>query len=150
MYGAQGLEEKRKDISFDTILSTDVPAEWEEDFELTMVQGSPQMNEVVFFHKPTKTLIVTDLIFNIHEVANLRTKFLFWFVGAWKKPAQSKLWRMITKDRKAAGASMKQLLQMDFSRVVMAHGKILEENAKEQFAQAVSWMLQGHKAQLAS
>ena len=108
------------------------------------------MNEVVFFHKPTKTLIVTDLIFNIHEVANFRTKFLFWFMGAWKKPAQSRLWRMLTKDRQAAGASVSQLLQADFSRVVMAHGRILEENAKEQFTQAVSWMLQGHKAQLAA
>lgn len=150
VYGAQGLDEKRKDISFDAMLTSEVPTELEDDFAMAMVDGSPQMNEVVFFHKPTQTLIVTDLVFNIHEVANFRSKFLFWFMGAWKKPAQSRLWRMLTKDRQAAGSSVHKILQMDFTRVVMAHGRILEENAKEQFTQAVSWMLQGHKAQLAA
>lgn len=141
VYGAQGLDSKRKDINFDEMLSNKAPQAWADDFEQLTIEGVPHINEVVFFHKPTQTLLVTDLFFNIYEVANWRTKFLFRMVGAWMKPAQSKLWRMLAKDKKAAGNSVRQMLNWNFTTVLMAHGIPITENAKQEVEKALFWML---------
>ncbi len=43
--------------------------EWEADIKQTMFQGSQVMEEVVFFHNRSQTLILTDLTENFHPIA---------------------------------------------------------------------------------
>ena len=124
-------------------LDPEGPAEWAEVFDSLLVQGCPKVAETVFLHRATRTLIVTDLLFNIHESKAFLMPLVLRMAGAWKRPAQSRLWRLFTKDRGAAGAAAAELLTWDFDRVVMAHGEILEDRAKEQVAEALAWMRAG-------
>lgn len=146
LYGAPGLEEKRKDIDFDHILDEDKCYPWSSVLQHKMVKGAPEMNEFVFFHELTQTLIVTDLVFHIQGCQNWRSVLLFRLVGAYRRLSQSRLWRLFTKDRNAAGASVREILSWDFKRVVMAHGAIVEgDDLHERMSQGLSWMLRGDK-----
>lgn len=58
---------------------------------------------------------------------------------------QSRLIRKYTNDRVAAGRSIEQLLTLPFTRVVPAHGEVIEVAAKQQLASGLWWML-GHSA----
>ncbi len=66
-YSAPGLKEKRKDIRFTKELKDLPENEWVEEINQLIFYGSTVMDEVVFFHKNSKTLILTDLIENVHS-----------------------------------------------------------------------------------
>ncbi len=120
------------------------PAAWAGTFDPLLIAGQPKVNETVFLHRASGTLIVTDLLFNIHESKTWLMPWILRMAGAWRRPMQSRLVRLFTKDRAAAGASCRRILGWDIQRVVMAHGQILEQDAKAQLESALHWMLAGH------
>src|SRR5262249_50308830 len=61
---APGLERKRPDLVFEAVLGDEAPAEWRGEVEQVFFRGRPYENEVTFFHRPSRTLILCDLAFN--------------------------------------------------------------------------------------
>lgn len=119
-------------------------AEWAAHLDQLLIAGAPKVAESVFLHRRSRTLICTDLLFNIHTSKTWLMPWVLRMVGAWQRPAQSRLWRRLTVDRPAAAAACRQLLTWDFDRVIMAHGDILEgPNAKAALRAALAWMLAG-------
>ncbi len=146
VHGAPGLAEKRGDIRFDATLGEGA-APWESELDSLLIGGVPWINEVVFFHRATKTLIVTDLVFNIHEVRTWMSVLVLRFIArAYRTFAQSRLWRFKTEDRQAVATSARAVLAWDFTRVVMAHGRVIDEDAHARTRQALAWMLAGQPA----
>lgn len=141
LYGSRGLNRKRKDLPIEETLNDQAPEAWATLMDQRVVQGSPGMNEVVFYHRPTRTLIVTDLVFNIHEYKGLLTGMILRMVGAHRRVGQSRLWRFITKNREDAGASVRKILEFDIQRVIMAHGEIVEREARASLSSGLYWML---------
>ncbi len=66
-YLCPGLERKRSDIKFDWILGNKADPRWSNTLEQVLVQGTKYIWEVAFFHKPSKTLILVDLLENIGD-----------------------------------------------------------------------------------
>ena len=64
LYIAPGLQEKRKDLRFHGTLSDEPEPYWEDSLKQHVFQGIPAVNEVVFFHPESRTVIFTDLVFN--------------------------------------------------------------------------------------
>jgi hypothetical protein len=59
-----GLPERRPDLQFDAVLG-DAPAEpWREQLDQCLVGPSLFMQEVVFFHRVSRTLLLGDLVEN--------------------------------------------------------------------------------------
>lgn len=73
-YAAPGLIEKRKDIQFTAELTDTPEPAWQDDIRQLIFKGSPAMQEVVFFHNDTRTLILTDLIENFDPRLQLVAK----------------------------------------------------------------------------
>ena len=61
-------------------------------------------------------------------------------VGAHDKLAQSRVWRLLVRDRAAAARSVSNILRWDFERLVVAHGHFVSDDARERAYQALSWM----------
>ena len=141
VYGPPAVLSKLKGFKPGVIVEDRVPEALSADFELMRIDGCPKVDELVLLHKRTSTLIVTDLVFNIHEAQGWFSPKVFRFVGAWQKVAQSKLWRSMTKDRAAAGASVRSLLTWDFDRLIMAHGQIVETGGRAALQGGLWWML---------
>ena len=130
VFGAPGLREKVRGLRVDEVLSDDVPAEWASELSQTLVEGAPEMSEVAFFHKKSRTLVVSDLLFNIVEPEGFATKMVLTLMGTAGRLAKSRLWWKFTNDKNSFGASVKKIMEWDFDRLIMAHGDIVEHDAK--------------------
>ena len=118
-----------------TTLTQTPPKEWGAHMEQHEIQGIPDLNEIVFFHPASRTLILTDLCFNICEGAGW-TKFLFTLNGAFGRLAMTRLFRRYVKDPVAFRASVDRIARWDFDRIIVSHGEIVEANGKELFSMA--------------
>lgn len=104
-----------------------------EGIDSVRIEGAPGLDEYVSYHSPTKSLIVADLVFNLHR-ENSRgwmTPWLLRLSGAFGRPAQSRLISMMTKDREAARQSLERVLALPFERIIPAHGDLIESGARE-------------------
>jgi hypothetical protein len=144
LFGPPGLARKRKDLRLAGVLdgADDRTSPWGADLEHILIAGVPRISETVFFHRPTATLIVSDLLFNILHPANLPTKLLLSFTGTRGHLAMSRVWRRYTKDRKALRASLEQVLSWPFERIVPGHGEIVDgPDAVSRARHALAWGL---------
>src|SRR6187401_1417849 len=59
------LSAKRKDLRIDGALEDGLPPALGEAVEAVKLDGTPALDEFTFYHRATRTLVVTDLVFNI-------------------------------------------------------------------------------------
>ena len=116
---------------FHEVLSDAAPAAWEGVLDQLVFRGLPIFNEVVFFHRPSHSLIVTDLVFHIHEAQSLLAAVILRLDGMWKRFGPSLALRlMLRMNRQAAREDIQRILLWDFERIVMSHGRILESGGR--------------------
>lgn len=104
-------------------------------------EGAPGLDEHVFFHAASRTLVVTDLVFHVQAPQGPLTGLILRAVGAHRTVAQSRALRMLIRDPQAARRSVEHMLALDFTRLVMAHGVVLEQDAKAQLRSALRHLL---------
>jgi hypothetical protein len=139
LWGAPGLAEKRTDLHFDHVLDDAIAAPWRGGLLHTLVRGMPRVNEVAFFHPSSRTLVLTDLAFNVPRGAR-NARLFHRLVGATGRFGPHRLVRLAIRDRAAMRASMKEVLLWDFDRVVVTHGDVLETGGKRQMQHAFAFL----------
>lgn len=141
LFCVPGLELKRKDLEFTGILSEHEQYEWGNELQFKIFMGIPSLNEAVFHHKPSKSLIFTDLVMHYSKNINLSAKLFAKLEGVYTKIAVPRLVRyMLVRDKKAAKKSLDIILSWDFERVIFSHGDIIESNGKNAVEKAFSWL----------
>jgi hypothetical protein len=141
LFGAPGLETKRKDLPWAGMLGDDAPPAWASDLHQVLFRGFPLANEVAFFHPSSRTLILADLVFNVGENAPAPTRFAFRLLGSHGRFGPTLLERIGMRDRAAARASLERILEWDFDRVVLAHGDVLPSGGREAVRAGYAWLL---------
>jgi hypothetical protein len=114
--------------------------------------------ELVFCHKPTKTLIEADLMFNLpateqhSKVGDAHTGILTKLFIALNRTTGANPWqkRLIwygtsSGDRKGFGESMRKIDKFDFDRIVPCHGDVIESGGKGVFEKIMVWFLESGK-----
>jgi hypothetical protein len=140
IWGAPGLPQKKAGLVFTGLLDKGTRPPWSDVLTPFFLDGAPGMSETVFIHRPSKTLIAVDSFFNLRSAKNGFSRFMLKFTSSYGKAAQSRIWRMMVKDKKAMAESTRPLLAEDFERIVMAHGAVLSEDAKPTFEKAAAWL----------
>jgi hypothetical protein len=141
LFAAPGLAEKRCDLQFDGVLSDGAPSPWAGELEQEFFAGFPIMNEVVFAHRASRTLLTCDLAFNLGPEAPLATRVVFRLVGGYGHFGPSLVEKLLIRDRAAARASLERILSWDFDRVVVTHGAVLEHGGREALRAGYAWLL---------
>ena len=139
----KGLVQKRPDLRIDAFLEAGLPSDLSDDVCAVRVEGAPDVDEVALFHAPSRTLVVTDLVFNVTRPRGLVAHIVLFLVGCHANLAQSRAWRFFVKDRAAAAASIRTLLALPFETLVVAHGEVVHERAKEALGRALRWIETG-------
>lgn len=122
LHGAPGLASKRPDLAFDSELGATPDAALAEVLDQAPVAGAPILNEIVWMHKPSRTLITTDLLFHLREPMPWQTRLVTRLTGTHDRLAQSQWWRFYTRDRAAFRSSLEVILAWKFEHATMAHG----------------------------
>ena len=114
------------------------PAEWSEEIAITPVNGAPEFGEVVMLHRPSRTLIVADLLFNFDGGESWWTKLLLSAatVGGKYSPGMTKPFKAAIKNMPAFKASIQEILTWDFDRVIVGHGVPVTSGGKEKLRAA--------------
>jgi hypothetical protein len=142
LYAAPGLPEKRRDLTFDAVLSDVPPPEWAEQLDQAHFKGFPIMSEVVFCHRRSRTLLTCDLAFNLGPEAPPTTRLALRLIGGYGRLGPSLVERLLIRDRAGARASLERILDWDFDRVVVTHGTVLESGGREALRQGYRWLLE--------
>lgn len=130
-----GVERKCPGLEFDAFLSDHAPEQWAGELDQVLVRGNRLIWEVAFLDRPSRTLILTDLVENIGDGSEGTNWVLrFWWkvvMDMWNEPKPAPEYQMGWRDKRAARRSLERILAWDFDRVVIAHGENVERDAKE-------------------
>jgi hypothetical protein len=138
--GAPGLAEKRRDLSFHHALAPSAPPGWPAEVKLQLFEGAPLMNEVAMLHVPSRTLVLTDLVFNLPPGARNGARLFHWLVGATGRFGPHRIIRFGIRDRAAARRSIDAILAWDFDRVVMSHGEVVPSGGRAMLDRAFAFL----------
>ena len=138
---APGVAGKQKGLSFAAELTGEPDRGWAGDLDQIWIAGAPKVNEFAFLHGATRTLLLVDLVFNMESRSLLESLFLR--INGSVGLGTSRLMRFMLKDRAATRASVERILEWDFDRVIMAHGDILDQDAKADLRSSFDWLLSG-------
>ncbi len=139
--GVPGLPEKRKDVTFTGTLGFASP--WGGELQPIPIAGMPAFNEVVFCHRPSGSLLVADLLFNLRQRQGLIPSLYYRLTGVHRRVAMSRMFRFAIRDRAACAASCLRLLQYPFDRLIPSHGDVVDEGAKREVERALAWIFDG-------
>ena len=137
-WAAPGLPEKRPDLSFDHVV-TETCEPFGDDVQLIPLRCFSLTNEVVLLHRPSRTLVVTDLVFNFTADYPWLTRAAMFSSGAYPG-CQASMLERVGMDRGIAREEIAGLLALDFDRLVPAHGAVIETGGKEALRHAYRWL----------
>lgn len=140
MYFSPALPAKLKGAFTHEILNDEAPTLWRDDLAQHLVGGMPKLQEVVFFHRASRTLILTDLAFHIRHSDSWFTRLFMRLNGAYGHFGPSRIFRTLVKDRGALRASLIRIQEWDFDRVIMTHGDILDQGGKAAMQTRYAWV----------
>jgi hypothetical protein len=141
LYGVPGVMEKARPLGEAEELRDTPPAAWAGEMDQTLVRGSAIYDEAVFCHYPSRTLVLTDLCFNIPESANWSTRLWAQALGVLGGLSSSRSFPVTLKDRPAARKTIETILSWEFDNVLITHGQPVKGGGKEQFRRAYAWLL---------
>ncbi len=136
LWGPRGFAEKHPELGPVNTFDVD-PWPHAATLPYVVIGGVPLRNEVVFFHRATRTIYTADLVFNIRESAGLLSPLAFRVMGIHQRFAIARMWKLWIKDHAAFKRSIEAVLAWDFDRIAMAHGEILEMNARDRLIGAL-------------
>ena len=136
---------RKAGLRIDRDLQEEAPEEWSEEIEQFLVPGGAGFQEVAFFHRSTRTLVLTDLIVNLErEKAPLRTRVYARLAGTLAPKAATPVYLrlLIRMRRREAVAALARVVDREPEKVVFAHGRWFESDGTRQLKHALRWLLQ--------
>lgn len=142
VHGAPGVAQKRPEVQFGTELGDGAHDAWAGEIDQVIVPNSIA-DEVVFFHRASGTVLVTDLVQNLPRG---------WFKG-WRKivarldsmigdtPRVPRKFRMALRARDGSRAALAKVLDWPAEGVLMAHGTPVVMNGQAFLNDAFDWRL---------
>jgi len=142
-HGAPGLSAKRGDIAFASELGDKALPDWADVIDQVVVRGNLITDEVVFLHRPSRTVLVTDLIQQMPPS---------WFRG-WRgvvarldlitgpQPEVPRKFRVAFVNRSAARRSVAHILSWPTQQIVMAHGTPIRADGAAVLGRVFGWLM---------
>lgn len=143
VHAAPGLTRQVAGTEIHSVIGDEPDPDWAGAMEQVIVRGNRITTEVVFFHRESATVLVTDLVQQIPKG---------WYRG-WRAvvarldlmtapvPSVPRKFRMATTDKVAARDAVKRILEWPAQRLVMAHGTPMHSGGQEALRQAFGWLM---------
>ena len=142
LWASPGLARRRRDLSFDGELGDAAEPAWESDIDQLIFRGSFALEEVVFFHRASRSAIITDLVQKFDPATQRGWRGLLMRLDGLVGPEGStpRELRLTFWNRRAAREALRKMLGWNPQRLIIAHGQWVRENGREALARALSWI----------
>lgn len=140
LHAPPGLAKKRPDLRIDRVHHAAPEPAFAGAVEEHRIDGF-RLEETALFHRPSRTLVVADLVHNVGRPTHAWTRAYTKAMGFYDRVALSRAIRWTAfPDRAAARRSVDALLALPFERLVVGHGTPIAARANEAFAAATAWL----------
>jgi hypothetical protein len=146
-WAAPGLRDRKavKDagVRLDSDLSDTPPDAWTDEIDQIIVPGGAGFREVAFLHRPSRTLLLTDLIDNLEgDRLPLPTRLFAGLAGALAPNGKAPIYlRMVVNlRRRDATAAAARIIAWKPERVIFAHGRWFDREAAASLRRSLSWL----------
>ena len=136
LYGAPGLAQKRPGLRNLQTLTPVAPQEWAAELDQVFAAGFPFANETVFYHKASRTVVMTDLCQWWTGDLNLPARLYAGVTGVRARLGVPRTIRAGVRDPAAFAASARSILAWPFERVIVAHDAIIDTGAHAEVERA--------------
>jgi hypothetical protein len=142
LWGSPQIPRKFRWLPFTGILGDEPPPSWAGALDQVVLRGSLFLEEVAFFHKPSRTVIFGDFIQNHRPFPGQRLRnLLFRLAGVIYPHGGVPIdIRLSIVHRDLARRSLAKLLSWDFDKLILAHGVCIEKDAKPFVERAFRWL----------
>lgn len=125
-FAPRSLISKRPDIGFQGVIEAKGTYPWDEAVETYLFEPQNKYSEVLLFHKASKSLIVTDYMFNLKPPTQPLARFVTKAMKIAGRPQMSRFMRFLARNPQAIDEANHQIKMWQPQRMIMAHGEIVE------------------------
>jgi len=100
---------------------------WPSGLQSIPLRGAPKIAETLFYDSSSRSLLVTDIVFDNERGANLMTRILLGIFAPTGQPKRSREWKWLIKDQGAFQRSLEVLDSLKIDRIIGAHGRIIND-----------------------
>lgn len=104
---------------------------WADILQIIPIAGMPKVNEHAFYHLPSKSLLVSDLFFNIKGLDGWWLNTFAKLLGFADRPNSSRLFKAMVKDKVAFSNSLEEIAQLDFDQILTSHFNTVPTGGKK-------------------
>ncbi len=143
VYASPGLISKRPDIAFDKELRASARYVWSDTIAHDVFGPSRLCDEVVFFHRPSRTLVLTDLIVNVKtDEYNWWQKLIATIDDlGYPNGTTPRLYRWSMKSKTTASNVYRTMVEWDPARVIISHGEWFRRDGRKEIESRLGWVL---------
>jgi hypothetical protein len=142
LWASPGLARRRRDLAFGGELGDAPDPAWAEDIDQVIFRGSFAMEEVVFFHRASRSAIIADLVQKIDPATQHGWRGWLMRMDGLVGPDGStpREWRASFWKRRAARAALGTALAWDPQRLILAHGGCVHADGRAVLARSLAWL----------
>lgn len=141
VFATPGLAKKLADVEHTAFNGNQTPDLLKGALEIYHVEGCPAMDEYIFHHPQSKTVILIDYFLNMRANYNLPTRITMKLAGIKKHVCHDTIIRMIVKDKAKFLKAGEQILAWNPNQVVLCHGDIIRDDSLGEIEEAIAWMV---------
>jgi hypothetical protein len=146
-WAVRGLRERSQvraaGIRIDEDLIDMPPQVWAEDLDQVLFQA-PIFSEVDFFHRESRSLVLTDIVLNVEpETLPSMGRLVGGMLGILAPNGRAPLYvrSLLKLNRSQAAQAAARLISFAPERVIFTHGTWFRDGATEQLRRSLNWLL---------
>lgn len=146
-WAVPGLEDRgqvrRSGVRIDAELTDRSPRVWAEEIDQVLITG-PVFREICLFHRPSRTLLLTDLVINLEGdllpvIMRPVARLLGIVAPDGKAPLYLRL--LLRTNHQAVLNAAQRLVAFHPDRVIFAHGQWFDRDAPAELRRSLAWIL---------
>jgi hypothetical protein len=131
-------------LRIDRELEERAPDAWAGEMDQLLLRGVGGYREVVFLHRPSRTLILTDLVANLEaDKLTTRTRLAARALGMLASPGRAPAYLRLSVRLRRTEAAKAAVMMVGWApeRVIFAHGRWFDRDATAALRRSLDWLL---------
>ena len=138
LYGTKGVRHKHPELPEMQPIPADESAPWAGQLQCLPVAGIPLLDETLWFHPASGSLIVTDVLQCWQGPLSLPVRMYLGLTGGHERLTVPRTVRMLVKDKAAIRACARQVCALPVQHVILLHNSVISDKPVQCLREALS------------